>query len=80
MPINSFLYPAPTNSNPHEVANSLRFNDESSDYLNRTPSSDGNRKTWTFSAWVKRSAITSTQVIFTNRTDLHFSTSNTGIP
>jgi len=25
-------------------------------YLNRTPSSSGNRKTWTFSAWVKRSS------------------------
>jgi len=28
-----------------------------SSYLTRTPSSASNRKTWTFSAWVKRSAI-----------------------
>ena len=38
----------------YNVANSLRFNDGSSDYLNRTPSSAGNRKTWTWSGWVKR--------------------------
>jgi hypothetical protein len=36
------------------VANSLRFNSGSSDYLTRTPSGTGNRRTWTFSAWVKR--------------------------
>jgi hypothetical protein len=32
----------------------LRFNSADSAYLNRTPSSAGNRKTWTWSAWVKR--------------------------
>jgi hypothetical protein len=36
---------------------SLRFNDPSNDYLNRTPSSAGNRKTWTFSCWVKRGLL-----------------------
>jgi hypothetical protein len=39
------------------VDNSLRFDDDSSDYLNRTPSSSGNRKTWTYSAWVKLSGL-----------------------
>jgi len=38
----------------YDVANSLRFNSGSSDYLTRTPSGTGNRRTWTFSAWVKR--------------------------
>jgi hypothetical protein len=38
--------------------NSLRFNDGSSDYLSRTPSSAGNTKTLTISMWVKLSAIT----------------------
>jgi len=33
---------------------SLRFNDDDSPYLSWTPASAGNRKTWTFSAWVKR--------------------------
>ena len=32
---------------------SLRFNSGDSAYLNRTPSSAGNRKTFTFSCWVK---------------------------
>jgi len=42
----------------HQVANSCRFNDGSSDYLTRTPSSAGNRDKWTYSAWVKRSNLT----------------------
>ena len=41
----------------YDVANSLRFNDDSTDYLSRTPGSDGNRKTWTFSTWIKRGNI-----------------------
>ena len=32
---------------------SLRFNRDDNAYLSRTPSSAGNRKTFTFSAWVK---------------------------
>ena len=43
---------------------SLRFNPASSDYLNRTPSSVGNRRTATFSCWFKRSLITSAQTLF----------------
>jgi len=41
----------------YDIPNSLRFNDDDSAYLSRTPSSAGNRKTWTFSAWVKRGNI-----------------------
>ena len=41
----------------YEVANSLRFNSGSSDYLNRTPSSASNRDLWSISAWVKRSKL-----------------------
>ena len=51
----------------YEVDNSLRFDSASSDYLSRTPASSGNRKTFTFSAWVKRSGLsgaTDDQVIF----------------
>ena len=33
---------------------SLRFEDGDSSYLYRTPSSGGNRRTFTFSAWIKR--------------------------
>jgi hypothetical protein len=42
---------------PQNIENSTRFNDGSSDYLSRTPSSAGNRKTWTWSGWVKRGTI-----------------------
>ena len=41
----------------YNVANSLRFDDGSSDHLNKTPSSAGNRKTWTWSGWVKRANL-----------------------
>ena len=33
---------------------SVRFNSGDSAYLNRTPSSAGNRQTWTLSAWIKK--------------------------
>ena len=43
---------------------SLRF---SSAYLTRTPSSEGDRKTWTWSGWVKRSEIGTNQRVFQAR-------------
>ena len=58
MPINSFLYPAPsTPSFVYNVANSLRFNGGSSDDLERTPSSSGNNNKNTLSVWLKRSKV-----------------------
>jgi len=36
---------------------SLKFNDDESQYLSWTPASAGNRKTWTWSGWVKRGKI-----------------------
>ena len=39
-----------------EVERSLRFNDDDSAYLNRTPSSVSNRTTFTLSVWVKRAS------------------------
>ena len=47
----------------YDVANSCRFNDDSSDYLNRTPGSDGNRKTFTISLWIKRSTLGNVRLI-----------------
>ena len=41
----------------YTIDNSLRFNDNDSAYLSRTPSVAGNRKTWTWSGWVKRGNI-----------------------
>jgi len=39
------------------VSRSLRFNASDSAYLSRTPAVAGNRRTWTWSAWVKRSKL-----------------------
>jgi len=48
---------AKNNWPPFKVEKSLRFRAASSAYLSRTPATAGNRKTWTFSAWVKRGAL-----------------------
>ena len=57
----------------YEIEQSLRFNDDDSAYLSRTPASAGNRKTWTWSGWVKRGNLTSSVGFFSagqNSTDL----------
>jgi len=41
-------------SGGYQISRSLRFNSADSAYLNRTPSTTTNRRTWTWSAWVKR--------------------------
>ena len=41
----------------HQVANSCRFDDGSSDYLTESVSSTSNRRTFTYSAWIKRSSL-----------------------
>jgi hypothetical protein len=46
------------------IDNSLRFNDGDSPTLSRTPASTGNRKTWTFSYWIKRSTLSTVQQTF----------------
>jgi len=56
-----------TTSNPvYGVSRSLRFNSADSTYLSRTPSSAGNRKTWTWSGWVKRTKNDSVGNLFSN--------------
>ena len=47
----------------YNVANSLRFNDDSSDRLTR-PQSNGNQDKWTWSVWLKRSTLGSAQCFF----------------
>ena len=37
----------------YSVGNSVRFNDNNSAYMSRTPTSAGNRDVWTLSVWVK---------------------------
>ena len=43
----------------YAISRSIRFNSSDSAYLYRAPASAGNRKTWTWAGWVKRSAISS---------------------
>jgi hypothetical protein len=45
------------NPGGYTIDQSIRFNDDDSAYLSRTPSSDGNLTTWTYSVWFKRSAV-----------------------
>jgi hypothetical protein len=48
----------------YEVDNSLRFDEDSSDYLSRTVGA-GNRQTWTWSGWIKRGNIgLTTDILF----------------
>ena len=47
----------------YEIEKSLRFNAGDSPNLSFTPSSDGNKKTWTFSFWCKRSKLGTRQDI-----------------
>jgi hypothetical protein len=54
------------NSGGYQISQSLRFNSADSAYLNRTPGSAGNRKTWTWSGWVKRGTLGTTQAIWGN--------------
>ena len=65
-----------------QVDRGLRFDSSASSYLSRTPSSAGNRKTWTWSGWIKRSVLGSEQALFgawtdnSNRTIVRFNSSD----
>lgn len=48
----------------YEIERSLRFHNADSSNLSQTFSSAGNRKKWTWSSWVKRSALGGTEGIF----------------
>jgi hypothetical protein len=41
----------------YDIDNSLKFEADNSEYIYRTPSSAGNRKTWTLSFWLKRTEL-----------------------
>ena len=53
---------------PYTIDRSLRFRSSASAYLNWTPASAGNRKTWTWSAWIKRGKLGAEQFVFGNYT------------
>ena len=46
------------------ISDSVRFRSAATAYFNRTPSVAGNRRTWTWSGWVKRGTLSSAQWIF----------------
>jgi hypothetical protein len=63
---NDSLVDSPTNfgaisttlvDDTYQISKSLRFNSADSAFLTRTPSVAGNRKTWTWSGWVKRAKV-----------------------
>jgi hypothetical protein len=57
-----------TGDDGYRIERSLRFRSSASAYLSRTPSTAGNRKTLTYSAWVKVAAIGSSDLmLFTSR-------------
>ena len=50
----------------YQISRSLRFNSADSAALSRTPSVAGNRRVFTWSGWVKRSALGTIQGLFSN--------------
>ena len=53
-----------TRPSGYQIQRSLRFRSSASAYLSRTPATASNRKTWTWSGWVKRGALGVTGRIF----------------
>jgi hypothetical protein len=60
-----------TSAGAYSISRSVRLNSADSAYFSRTPASSGNRKTWTWAGWVKRSGLGSGTL---------FSVSTTGTP
>jgi hypothetical protein len=58
------IIPANSITGGYEVDNSLRFDDGSSDTLTRTVSTAGNRKTFTYSGWIKRGIVSAGYGLF----------------
>ena len=62
------------NSGSYQINNSVRFNG-SNQYIKNTPSNASNRKTFTFSAWVKRANLSTQQTLMS----VNSADSNSGI-
>jgi hypothetical protein len=50
----------------YQIERSLRFNSADSSFLSRTPASVGNRKTWSWAGWVKRTVGSSDDELFSS--------------
>ena len=78
------LFDTDSGGGKYEIQKSLRFRASASAYLSRTPSVTGNRKTWTWSGWVKRGVLGVQKGIFEcvqsaapNVTSIIFNSDNT---
>ena len=71
---NSLLLTAPAGSSSYQISRSLRFSPPDSSFLSKSFASSGNRKTWTWAAWVKRSAGGTEQCLFSGGTGSNNST------
>ena len=63
-----WMYDASSGFYPTVLEDSLKFNNDESQYLSWTPATAGNRKTWTWSGWVKRGNLGTTQTLFITQT------------
>jgi len=62
----------------YEIGNSIKFEADNSEQLYRTPSSDGNMKTWTYSVWFKRTELGASQTLISALdTYMYFETDDT---
>ena len=59
-----WMYNAGADFYPHKINQSLRFNSPDNANVKRDITSSSNRKTWTWSAWVKRGSLGSDQYLF----------------
>ena len=61
---NPLLLASAAEAGAYSISRSVRLNSADSAYFSRTPASSGNRKTWTWAGWVKRSALGGTRAMF----------------
>ena len=54
----------------YQISRSVRLRSSASAYFNRTPASAGNRKTWTWSAWLKIGAMPASDIRWFSNADL----------
>ena len=70
------IMPANSVSGGYEISNSLRFNDGDSSKLTFTPDGAGDRDTFTFSFWIKRTTSGAAQRIFSAGTSIGTNNNN----
>ena len=61
-----------TQSTGYDVANGFRFNANNSSHFTRSYSATGNRKKFTISVWVKRSALSENNTVLSASTTNNF--------